>query len=37
MHTDIVWSQDAILHSDMRETVLREVDRVLKKKVIHLY
>ena len=31
-HFDIVWSQDAILHSDTRETVLREVDRVLKKK-----
>ena len=30
-HFDIVWSRDAILHSDMRETVLREVDRVLKK------
>ena len=27
---DIVWSQDAILHSDQRETVLREVWRVLK-------
>ena len=32
-HFDIVWSQDAILHSDMRETVLREVDRELKRKV----
>ena len=31
-HFDIVWSQDAILHSDTRETVLHEVDRVLKKK-----
>jgi sarcosine/dimethylglycine N-methyltransferase len=27
---DVVWSQDAILHSDQRETVLREVFRVLK-------
>ncbi|SLN12513.1 Glycine/sarcosine/dimethylglycine N-methyltransferase [Roseivivax jejudonensis] len=27
---DIVWSQDAILHSDQRETVLQEVWRVLK-------
>lgn len=27
---DIVWSQDAILHSDNRETVLTEVNRVLK-------
>lgn len=27
---DLVWSQDAILHSGKRETVLREVDRVLK-------
>ena len=27
---DAVWSQDALLHSGRRETVLREVDRVLK-------
>lgn len=27
---DIAWSQDAILHSGHRETVLHEVDRVLK-------
>lgn len=27
---DVVWSQDAILHSGDREKVLREVDRVLK-------
>jgi sarcosine/dimethylglycine N-methyltransferase len=27
---DLVWSQDAILHSGQRERVLREVDRVLK-------
>lgn len=27
---DVVWSQDAILHSSDREAVLREVDRVLK-------
>lgn len=27
---DIVWSQDAVLHSDQREKVLREVWRVLK-------
>ncbi|HMP82514.1 MAG TPA: methyltransferase domain-containing protein [Verrucomicrobiota bacterium] len=27
---DVVWSQDAILHSGQREQVLREVDRVLK-------
>jgi sarcosine/dimethylglycine N-methyltransferase len=27
---DVVWSQDAILHSGQRERVLREVDRVLK-------
>ncbi len=27
---DVVWSQDAILHSDQREKVLREVWRVLK-------
>ncbi len=27
---DLVWSQDAILHSGRRETVLREIDRVLK-------
>lgn len=27
---DVVWSQDAILHSDQRETVLSEVWRVLK-------
>ncbi|MFC6487481.1 methyltransferase domain-containing protein [Nitratireductor sp. GCM10026969] len=27
---DVVWSQDAILHSDQRETVLDEVWRVLK-------
>ncbi len=27
---DLVWSQDAILHSGKRETVLREVARVLK-------
>lgn len=27
---DLVWSQDAILHSGEREKVLREVDRVLK-------
>ncbi|WP_166397111.1 SAM-dependent methyltransferase [Rubrobacter marinus] len=29
-HFDVVWSQDAILHSGERETVLREVARVLK-------
>ncbi len=29
-HFDIVWSQDAILHSGDREGVLREVRRVLK-------
>ena len=28
---DIVWSQDAILHSGRRDRVLAEVDRVLKK------
>merc|ERR1711964_535831 len=28
---DIVWSQDAILHSGNRGQVLEEVDRVLKK------
>jgi sarcosine/dimethylglycine N-methyltransferase len=27
---DLVWSQDAMLHSGQREQVLREVDRVLK-------
>lgn len=27
---DVVWSQDAFLHSDRREVVLREIDRVLK-------
>lgn len=27
---DIVWSQDAFLHSDRRELVLREINRVLK-------
>lgn len=27
---DVVWSQDAILHSSRRETVLDEVDRVLR-------
>ena len=27
---EIVWSQDAFLHSDRREVVLREIDRVLK-------
>ncbi|MFO7982393.1 MAG: methyltransferase domain-containing protein [Desulfuromonadales bacterium] len=27
---DVVWSQDAILHSGQREKVLEEVDRVLK-------
>ena len=27
---DIVWSQDAFLHSDRREVVLQEIDRVLK-------
>jgi len=27
---DVVWSQDAILHSDQREKVLKEVARVLK-------
>lgn len=27
---DVVWSQDAILHSDQRQKVLSEVDRVLK-------
>ncbi len=27
---DVVWSQDAILHSDQREKVLPEVFRVLK-------
>tara|TARA_B100000029_G_scaffold353155_1_gene345772 strand:+ start:1167 stop:2003 length:837 start_codon:yes stop_codon:yes gene_type:complete len=27
---DIVWSQDALLHSGAREQVLREVDRVLR-------
>lgn len=27
---DVVWSQDAILHSGCRKTVFREVDRVLK-------
>lgn len=26
---DVVWSQDAFLHSGSRETVLREIDRVL--------
>ncbi len=29
-HFDLVWSQDAILHSGQRERVLEEVDRVLK-------
>lgn len=29
-HFDVVWSQDAILHSGDREKVLQEVDRVLK-------
>lgn len=29
-HFDVVWSQDAILHSDQRERVLAEVFRVLK-------
>ena len=29
-HFDVVWSQDAILHSGERETVLGEVARVLK-------
>jgi sarcosine/dimethylglycine N-methyltransferase len=29
-HFDIVWSQDAILHSGERQTVVREVARVLK-------
>lgn len=29
-HYDIVWSQDAILHSDQRDKVLAEVWRVLK-------
>ena len=29
-HFDVVWSQDAILHSGERETVLREAARVLK-------
>lgn len=29
-HFDLVWSQDAILHSGRREQVLKEVDRVLK-------
>jgi sarcosine/dimethylglycine N-methyltransferase len=28
---DLVWSQDAILHSGQRTTVLEEVERVLKK------
>jgi len=27
---DVVWSQDAFLHSDSREVVLREIHRVLK-------
>ncbi len=27
---DVVWSQDSFLHSAARETVLREIDRVLK-------
>ena len=27
---DIIWSQDSFLHSDKRETVLDEIDRVLK-------
>ena len=27
---DVVWSQDAFLHSNRREVVLREIDRVLK-------
>ncbi|KAA1258395.1 Sarcosine/dimethylglycine N-methyltransferase [Rubripirellula obstinata] len=29
-HVDVVWSQDAILHSGDRERVLREVNRVLR-------
>lgn len=29
-HFDVVWSQDAILHSGDRERVLNEIDRVLK-------
>ncbi len=29
-HFDVVWSQDAILHSGNRETVIKEVSRVLK-------
>ncbi len=29
-HFEVAWSQDAILHSGERETVLREVSRVLK-------
>ena len=29
-HFDVVWSQDALLHSGKRSEVLREVDRVLK-------
>lgn len=29
---DVVWSQDAFLHSDRREQILDEIDRVLKPK-----
>ena len=34
---DIVWSQDAILHSDQRTQVLREVWRVLKPNGLFVY
>ena len=34
---DIVWSQDAILHSDQRAEVLREVWRVLKSNGLFVY